>query len=84
MTDRIRHVDGLKGYATEETEPVKDSSGSSGGQLYQESSRVTKIHYQIMVIKSYLKMKVEEHDWHGVADAAMDLRELEAQLQVLK
>lgn len=26
----------------------------------------------------YLLMKVETRDWHGVADAAMDLRELEA------
>lgn len=26
----------------------------------------------------YLAMKVYERDWHGVADAAMDLRELEA------
>lgn len=26
----------------------------------------------------YLKMKVEQADWHGVADAANDLRELEA------
>ena len=27
----------------------------------------------------YLKMKVDEGDWHGVADAAMDLREVEAE-----
>lgn len=27
----------------------------------------------------YLKMKVVEEDWHGVADAAMDLREIEAE-----
>lgn len=26
----------------------------------------------------YLKMKVYEEDWHGVADAAMDLREVDA------
>jgi hypothetical protein len=26
----------------------------------------------------YLLMKVKTRDWHGVADAAMDLRELEA------
>lgn len=26
----------------------------------------------------YLKLKVNEEDWHGVADAAMDLRELDA------
>ena len=27
----------------------------------------------------YLHMKVETEDWHAVADAAMDLREMEAQ-----
>jgi hypothetical protein len=28
---------------------------------------------------SYLEMKVFERDWHGVADAAMDIRQLEAE-----
>ncbi len=32
----------------------------------------------------YLKLKVEEEDWHGVADAAMDLREIEAKMTVLE
>lgn len=26
----------------------------------------------------YLKMKVDQEDWHGVADAANDLREFDA------
>lgn len=26
--------------------------------------------------KKYLLMKFEEEDWHGVADAAMDIRDL--------
>jgi hypothetical protein len=30
----------------------------------------------------YLQMKVNEQDWHGVADAAMDLRELEVELKM--
>jgi hypothetical protein len=29
---------------------------------------------------AYLKMKVEQADWHGVSDAANDLRVLEAYL----
>jgi len=29
----------------------------------------------------YLKLKVTEEDWHGVADAAMDLREIEVELK---
>lgn len=32
----------------------------------------------------YLRMKIEQKDWHGVADAAMDLRELEASCPELK
>lgn len=32
----------------------------------------------------YLLLKVEDEDWHGVADAAMDIREVEAQLWLLK
>jgi hypothetical protein len=32
---------------------------------------------------TYIKTKVEQEDWHGVADAAMDLREVEAKLEVL-
>jgi hypothetical protein len=31
---------------------------------------------EIMI--QYLKLKVFLEDWHGVADAAMDIRELEA------
>jgi hypothetical protein len=30
------------------------------------------------VLLAYLKMKTEERDWHGVSDAANDLRVLEA------
>lgn len=33
---------------------------------------------QWRVYHEYLKMKVFEMDWHGVMDAACDLRELEA------
>lgn len=31
------------------------------------------------ILIAYLKMKVEQGDWHGVADAANDLRVLEAE-----
>lgn len=36
-------------------------------------------HHQALV--SYLLVKVEQRDWHGVSDAANDLRVLEAQQQ---
>ncbi len=31
----------------------------------------------------YMKMKIDKEDWHGVADAAMDVRELEASMKIL-
>lgn len=31
---------------------------------------------------AYLKMKVDQRDWHGVSDAANDLRVLEAEEQI--
>lgn len=35
------------------------------------------------IIVTDLLSKVEAEDWHGVADAAMDLREIDAKLDVL-
>lgn len=32
----------------------------------------------------YMYDKINDEDWHGVADAAMDLREIEAKLSVLE
>ena len=32
---------------------------------------------------SYLKMKVEEEDWHGIQDAGSDLREIDAKLSMI-
>ena len=32
----------------------------------------------IEVMIAYLMLKIKQKDWHGVADAAMDIREMEA------
>jgi hypothetical protein len=32
----------------------------------------------IEVMIAYLLLKVKQKDWHGVSDAAMDIREMEA------
>jgi hypothetical protein len=39
---------------------------------------------KLALMEEYMKLKMKERDWHGVADAAMDIREIEAQLRVLK
>lgn len=36
------------------------------------------------IMITYLKMRVELSDWHGVMDAAADIREIEAQLSLLE
>jgi hypothetical protein len=35
------------------------------------------------LMRAYLLAKVEEEDWHGVQDAASDLRDIEAELKGL-
>ena len=32
----------------------------------------------------YLDLRRELHDWHGVMDASADIREIEAQIRLLK
>lgn len=38
----------------------------------------------ITVMEHYLQVRLGLRDWHGVMDAAADLRELEAKLQVVQ
>jgi hypothetical protein len=40
----------------------------------------TKLTREKQGMTEYLKLKLEQEDWHGVADAAMDIRELVANL----
>lgn len=35
-------------------------------------------------MKTYLLLKVDEQDWHGVSDAANDIREIESALETLE
>ncbi len=45
--------------------------GGGGGDDMRQVSET-----EVMI--AYLMLKVKQHDWHGVADAAMDIREMEA------
>jgi len=36
------------------------------------------------VFIEYLRTKIQQQDWHGVADIAMDLRELEVEIRIEK
>jgi hypothetical protein len=39
---------------------------------------------QIDKLVDYIKLKIEQKDWHGVSDAANDIRELEAKIETYK
>ena len=47
------------------------------------NKELDKLTAQRIVLIGYLQTKVEQRDWHGVADAAMDIREVEAKQTVL-
>jgi hypothetical protein len=50
-----------------------ESSGAGGGGG-EDMSQVSET--EVMI--AYLMLKVRQRDWHGVADAANDIREMEA------
>ena len=39
---------------------------------------------QGQILIEYMKVMMARHDWHGVSDAANDLRELEAEMRSLE
>ncbi len=47
------------------------------------NDRIAKLEIKRAQLHGYIRMKLEEHDYHAVADAAMDLRELEVELRIL-
>jgi len=46
-------------------------AGGGGGEDMSQASET-----EVMI--AYLMLKIKQRDWHGVADAAMDIREMEA------
>ena len=48
------------------------------------AARLQDLNHQRQVLISYLKVKMHTEDWHGVADVAMDLRELDAEKKGLR
>lgn len=49
--------------------------------LWQGGDEMTLLERKKLYLE-YLKLKVAESDWHGVADCAMDLRELEVEMKM--
>ena len=55
---------------------------ANSGKLLQELYNIEQ-NRKIRMI-NYLDLKVSERDWHGVADAAMDLREIDTRILLLE
>jgi hypothetical protein len=53
-------------------------------QLKDPTISRNKLLSQRQTLLDYLEMKVEVEDFHAVADAAMDLRELDVRLRILE
>ena len=47
-------------------------------------NEIKSLELELSLMEKYLDLKRTQRDWHGVADAAMDIRELEAQLRILR
>ncbi len=50
----------------------------------QLNTRLLDLEGQRKIFIAYLHIKIREEDWHGVADIAMDLRELDAETKGLR
>lgn len=48
------------------------------------TAAIKQLQHRIRVMERYMRVRLAMRDWHGVMDAAADLRELEAQLNLLK
>ena len=48
------------------------------------NKKIKELNKRLNVMKIYLDMKREEEEWHGIEDAASDIRDIEAQIYVLE
>lgn len=46
--------------------------------------RIAQLQEHRKVYVDYMRLKLEEEDWHGVSDCANDLRELDREIEVLE
>ena len=49
--------------------------------MHDNDERIAALTVERQTMLVYLKQKVKVDDWHGVADAAMDLREIDRELK---
>lgn len=47
-------------------------------------AKLKDLNYRLDLMKKYLDMKRQEEDWHGVEDAASDIRDILSAITVLE
>lgn len=63
---------------------IEESNMDVGYLRIQLDSDVIDRQLKIAKMLEYMQLKISEKDWHGVADAAMDIRDLESEILGLK
>ena len=48
------------------------------------NKQIIQLKQQVESLVVYMRVKIDQADWHAVADAAMDIRELEAKIKVFQ
>ena len=81
QTDEERRLI-IEGFRSYRFRPVMLPQLSEGKMPMETDPRVTALVEAKAELIAYLLMKVRAADWHAVADAACDLREVEAMLKV--
>lgn len=81
--DCCRKSTGIPLYAQRETMPsyVQDTRPLTSGVQARINDLLARRH---TMKELYLPMKHKEEDWHGVQDAASDLRDIDAELKGLR
>lgn len=52
--------------------------------MTETQARLNVLEHRIGLMLAYLRLRMDMSDWHGVMDAAADLRELEVERRVLQ
>ena len=52
--------------------------------LNSTRTKINDLDEQISSMVEYMQLKIQAEDWHAVADAAMDIREIESEMKALK
>lgn len=51
--------------------------------IFEMLAKLSKLEGQKALMRKYLQLKVDEDDYHGCADAAMDLRDIDSEIKSL-